>query len=41
MTADQRTTLIALLILAGLTLAILPLYRDPVLMLYLERWGFC
>ncbi len=41
MTDTQRITLIALLLFAGLTLAILPLYQSPVLMLYLERWGLC
>ena len=41
MTRDQRIALIFLLLFGGLMLAILPLYNDPVLMLYLERWGLC
>ena len=41
MTTDQRIFAIVFLLFAGLTLAILPLYQNPVLMLYLERWGFC
>ena len=41
MTTDQRTALIFLLFFAALTLAILPLYHSPVLMLYLESWGLC